>query len=308
MKTKPIVTAIIAAALCLSLLAGCARPIGFAPASDLPVASRDEAAPVDASAAADPAAPASAPADTQQSTGRDAALIGEDEARAIAIAHAGLVEADVTFLRIELDHDDGRTEYEVEFYSGNKEYDYEIDAATGEVIACDNEVESYAPPAQSPQSGDYIDESEARAIALAHAGVTEDDATFTRTKLDHDDGRAEYEVEFYKGNTEYDYDIDAVTGDIISYDHDAEYGNSGDSTGSGADAGSYIGESAAKAAALAHAGLSEGQVTRLTAKLDHDDGRAEYEVEFHIGNTEYSYDIDAVTGSILSHDKDIDDD
>ena len=52
--------------------------------------------------------------------------------------------------------------------------------------------------------------------------------------------------------------------------------------------------------------LSEDQVTRLSVKLDHDDGRAEYEVEFHVGRTEYNYDIDAANGNILSYEKDSD--
>ena len=52
--------------------------------------------------------------------------------------------------------------------------------------------------------------------ALEHAGLTEADVTFVHVKLDRDDGRLEYEVEFYKDNTEYDYDIDANTGEILS--------------------------------------------------------------------------------------------
>ena len=40
------------------------------------------------------------------------------------------------------------------------------------------------------------------------------DAIFVKAGLDWDDGRTEYEVEFYAGNTEYDYSIDATTGAI----------------------------------------------------------------------------------------------
>ena len=44
--------------------------------------------------------------------------------------------------------------------------------------------------------------------------------TFTKTKLDHDDGRAEYEIEFVSDDTEYEYEIDAVRGQILDYDRD----------------------------------------------------------------------------------------
>ncbi len=62
---------------------------------------------------------------------------------------------------------------------------------------------------------------------------------------------------------------------------------------------SRIGEAAAKAAALKHAGLSESDVTRLEVKIDRENGRLVYEVEFYVGNTEYEYDIDAYTGEII---------
>lgn len=44
------------------------------------------------------------------------------------------------FLRANLDWDDGRMKYEVEFYSGTTEYDYDIDAVTGAILSCDREL------------------------------------------------------------------------------------------------------------------------------------------------------------------------
>ena len=46
---------------------------------------------------------------------------------------------------------------------------------------------------------------------------------FVRSHVDYDDGVMEYEVEFYAGNKEYDYDIDAATGAIRSMDQDCEF-------------------------------------------------------------------------------------
>ena len=44
-------------------------------------------------------------------------------------------------MNIELDVEDGTSIYEVEFKSGNKEYDYEIDAATGAILKHEAEVD-----------------------------------------------------------------------------------------------------------------------------------------------------------------------
>ncbi len=62
----------------------------------------------------------------------------------------------------------------------------------------------------------------------------------------------------------------------------------------------YIGEDAAEAAALADAGVTADQAGHISRKLDYDDGRAEYEIEFYADGVEYEYDIDALTGAILS--------
>lgn len=65
-----------------------------------------------------------------------------------------------------------------------------------------------------------IDASEAEAIALEHAGFTADDVTALRSEYDTDDGIAKYEVQFNQVNWEYDYNIDAETGSILSFDKD----------------------------------------------------------------------------------------
>lgn len=58
--------------------------------------------------------------------------------------------------------------------------------------------------------------------------------------------------------------------------------------------------------ALDHAGFTADQVTRLECEFDRDDRVPEYELEFHQGKYEYSYDIHAETGEILSWEKEID--
>lgn len=141
--------------------------------------------------------------------------ITAERAKEIALEHAGLSAADVVFISAKLGWDDGRAEFDVEFYAGNTEYDYDIDAVTGEIISFDHDVENYTIPDQSADG--YITEAQAKRIALAQAPTG---AQVVKCKLDWDDGRRIYELELRSGTTEYECDIDAVTGDIISWEMD----------------------------------------------------------------------------------------
>ena len=58
---------------------------------------------------------------------------------------------------------------------------------------------------------------QAKMTALNYAGVNAADATFTKAKLDLENGRMVYEFEFYANSTEYDVDVDANTGDIVKF-------------------------------------------------------------------------------------------
>lgn len=70
-----------------------------------------------------------------------AKLIGEEQARAIALEQAGLKETDVTGLRVEYEIDDGVQQYDVEFHHEGWEYEYEINAQSGGVISFDKDRE-----------------------------------------------------------------------------------------------------------------------------------------------------------------------
>ena len=229
----------------------------------------------------------------------DASYIGESKAKELALKHAGLSGKEVSFLQLKLDWDDGRAVYEVEFYSGSREYDYEIDAVTGAVVDFDSDIEDYTIPSDS---ADLIGKDRAKELALKHAGLSGKEVSFVRVELDRDDGRMFYEVEFYSGSREYDYEIDAYTGKVLSFDYDAEHYRPGTGNGN-QNSGSYIGEAEAKRIALAQVpGATENNVRRV--KLDWDDGRAEYEVKIVVGMLEYEFEINAVNGAILSQDVD----
>ena len=244
---------------------------------------------------------------TQTGTASTKAYVTAEEAKNAALAHAGVSESDVGQLEIEFDSEDGLMVYEVEFYAGGREYDYDINARTGEVVGFSQEGGGSGSASSGGAASSYIGEAAATAAALAHAGVQEADAVYLRCWVEHDDGRAEcYEVEFLAGSTEYQYEIDLYTGAILKSERET-YGSSGGTSAGGSASGSsgLIGEAAARSAALAHAGVSDA--SRVEVELDRDDGRTLYEVEFHVGRTEYSYEIDAASGAILKAEQEIDD-
>ena len=70
-----------------------------------------------------------------QSNVNNIAKISVEEAKQIVLSHAGLTSNQVTFKRTELDFDYGIQKYEVEFYYNNREYSYEVDANTGDILA-----------------------------------------------------------------------------------------------------------------------------------------------------------------------------
>ena len=78
---------------------------------------------------------------------------------------------------------------------------------------------SHTLPAAAPQ---ILTKEDAEKIALEHAGFTADQVQRLRTELDYDRGKAEYEVDFHVDRWEYDYEIDAETGKILSWDKDLD--------------------------------------------------------------------------------------
>ncbi|EIC96837.1 peptidase propeptide and YpeB domain protein [Lachnoanaerobaculum saburreum F0468] len=146
--------------------------------------------------------------------------ISADKAKRIALGDAKLAEKDVTFVKVELELEDNRLVYDVEFYSGNVEYDYDIDAVSGAIVSADKDIENYVIPAQpsteapTKAQASEISVEKAKQIALSHAGVGS--ARFTKAKIDYENGVKVYEIEFKVGNMEYEYDINVLNGAIVS--------------------------------------------------------------------------------------------
>ena len=244
-----------------------------------------------------------------------------EQAQTAALDAANIDAADADISSATLSEVAGVTCYKVEFTSGNHTYAYSINAESGEVLEASYRDKNAAPadstqtdtpasgatttPAQTAPSTNTntstgaVDEAKAQEIALAHAGIKAADATITKSKLDYDDGRQVYEIEWYANGAKYDYEIDAATGKIVSYDYDAENYTPSQSTNTNANV--KISEATAKQTALSRVpGATAANIYKF--KLDFDDGRWEYEGEIRYGTMEYDFTIDANTGAIIEWD------
>lgn len=151
--------------------------------------------------------------------------IGDEAAIAAAYAHAGCAAEDVTYVTCKLDRDDGC--YELEFVCGDYEYEYEIDCYTGAVIkhSCERHGSSGGHHSSTHHGGGsdtYIGQSAALSAAYGHAGVSASDASEVKAELEWEGGRMIYEVEFRVGRTEYEYEIDASTGEVLSWESELD--------------------------------------------------------------------------------------
>ena len=149
--------------------------------------------------------------------------IGEDAALQAALEAAGVSESDASRLRISKDRDDGRVVYEIRFDVDQTEYDYDVLASDGQILSSDVELRNDDRDDDDDRNRGSnadvaISREEAIDIALAKvSGATESDI---RIELDHDDGRYKYEGDIIYERVEYDFEIDANSGDVWSEERD----------------------------------------------------------------------------------------
>ena len=138
----------------------------------------------------------------------------------------------------------------------------------------------------------YISQEKALNVVYNHAGMTMEDVIEMEIEFDSKHGTLVYEVEFETATKEGEYEIDAVTGEILKSElknrDNAEVGFG------------YIGAAAAKETALAHAGVTAGDILEIKIELDSDDHIMIYHVEFETGTKKYAYKIHAVTGAVVT--------
>ncbi len=149
--------------------------------------------------------------------------VGREGAKKAALNDAGLSESDVTDWKIERDWDDGRLEYEIEFWYGSTEYEYTVDGYTGFVLESDMKQHGNSGTAGAADMG----QDAAKQAALNHAGLAAGDVSNWKIERDWDDGRLEYEIEFWCGTSEYEYTIDGHSCAVLEHevDHHWESGH-----------------------------------------------------------------------------------
>ncbi len=234
--------------------------------------------------------------------------IGAENAKKYAAQAAGYEYSKLSFTDTDLESHGNMDYYQVEFVADVKSYEYDIDAITGRVIdsrqlesapaiaaspvVSEEPVTVSAQPKATVPAADTIGHDAAVETALKHAGLKAEEVTVVKNRLDREDGRQCYEVEFYTADfVEYDYDIDAYSGEVLKFDYDAETYTAPAQDGKG------ISADEAKAIALAQVpGATLDDIRQF--ETDYDDGRLEYEGKIVYDGMEYEFEIDGYSGAI----------
>ena len=202
-------------------------------------------------------------------------FISLEEAKKIALKDAKLDEPTqkIVFTREELNRNQGKPCYLLEFYTGTNQYFYQIDAKSGSII--------YA--------GKYITLSEAKKIALDDAGC-EDKVSFTEETLVSGGIKTPYyRLVFADAKTQWTYRIDAVLGTVLEKQQKEIVTTD------------FISLEEAKEIALKDAGLNEAtqKIVFTREELSRNSGKPCYILEFYTAKKQYSYKVDAKNGSII---------
>ncbi|MCD7743977.1 MAG: PepSY domain-containing protein [Lachnospiraceae bacterium] len=150
----------------------------------------------------------------------------------------------------------------------------------------------------------YMTEEEALALAWEYSSYCEEDAEYTCVLMDYNSGAVTYEVEFYVDAYKYEYEMNALTGELLEWEMEwktdellaielEELEKSLAVTG--------IGEEQALAIALEHAGVDTSELIFQSTCPSYEDGQESYEVEFYTDTREYEYKIGVTDGEILEY-------
>ena len=202
-------------------------------------------------------------------------FISLEEAKKIALKDAKLDELTqkIVFTREELNRNQGKPCYLLEFYTGTNQYFYQIDAKSGSII--------YA--------GRFITLADAKKIALDDAGC-EDKVSFTEETLVSGGIKTPYyRLVFADAKTQWTYRIDAVLGIVLEKKQKEIV------------TADFISLEEAKEIALKDAGLNEAtqKIVFTREELSRNSGKPCYILEFYTAKKQYSYKVDAKDGSIM---------
>lgn len=153
-----------------------------------------------------------------------------------------------------------------------------------------------------------ITEQEAKNIATGNAGVTEEQIQYITVKQDWDDGRARYEVEFTAAGVEYDYELDASDGRILSAESEvidkgyraSQNGTTGTQNATGTSQTTPGGVSIETAKQTVMDRIPGIDAGNIYIHPDYDDGISLYEGEAYYAEVKYEFEINAENGNIIS--------
>ena len=207
-------------------------------------------------------------------------LISLADAKKIALKDAGLNELaqKIIFTKEELNRNQGRPCYILEFYTGTAQYSYMIDAKTGEIM--------YA--------GKFITLTEAKKIAVDDAGCTDRVTFIEETLVSGGIKTPYYRLIFADAKTQWTYRIDAVLGIVLEKKQK-------ETATTEIDTADFISLEEAKKIALKDAGLDEAtqKIVFTREELNRNSGKPCYILEFYTAKKQYSYKVDAKNGSIM---------
>ncbi len=154
-------------------------------------------------------------------TAGDGGYISKDEALRIALMSAGYTNDEILRLELEMDYDDDISAmvYEIEFCAGDRRYEYEINAKSGDIADSEIKTREEHKHDENDERVDAPEEAITRETALetvyADAGVKAEDVRRAEIELERERNTYVYEIEFKSGGYEYEYKVDAVTGEIL---------------------------------------------------------------------------------------------
>ncbi len=162
----------------------------------------------------------------QTGTPSTSVYISSEDAKALAISYAQINAASITSYEVEFDANNGLMTYEVELYTAEGKYEVDLNAVDGTLLKNDFDIN---------ETNDDLDDNDdvilntvvlnkntALQNAIADAGIDANAVTYSFVKLDENNDRFVYDVEFKTATGEWDYEIDAETGTIIDKDFDDE--------------------------------------------------------------------------------------
>lgn len=232
-------------------------------------------------------------------------MIETSTAEDFAILDAGVNAEEISGLWSKLVRKNGQYHYDIRFYAGGKEYEYEISARNGEVLEKNMEQEDGVTDAQSEAA--VTDAQSEGTVTDSQAEETVADARSEGALADAQSEAAVTDPQ----SEEFVTDQQSEGASSRKEDGRPPEGNTApgkEKAEAAPPAAGYISVDEAKEIALRDAGRREEEVRFSSAKLDDDDDGTVYEIEFYVENLEYDYEIDAVSGRIVESSVEEDDD